>query len=278
MQSEKIDLLSAALVAAQSEVTNAAKTATNPHFRSRYADLASVREAIVAPLAKHGLVVSQTFVPRVEPLICEHAETRGGQEIRYPVQSLGSLRTLLMHSSGQWLASELPILCPWGDPQKLGSAISYYRRYALAAIAGIAQEDDDGTSASGRPAAAQSQRPAPRQTPAQQPAVRPQQPAPVQPQPATPREPGEDPVELLPFHELDPCPRNLWGWCLDNGYREDIEKIGRDHKFPDKCIHWNDHQRDVAWAILNGAELPPNPEPAGATNGEARRGGWGGGR
>ena len=65
-QSESIDQLAAALVAAQAEMGHAKKESENPHFRSRYADLASVRDAVAEP-SHHGLGVVQTLVPRAEP-------------------------------------------------------------------------------------------------------------------------------------------------------------------------------------------------------------------
>ena len=133
--SEAIGELAAALAAAQGEMTAASKDATNPHFKSRYATLASVWDAIRGPLSQHGLSVSQ---------VLESAENGVGVAVR----------TMLLHSSGQWIASRY--VMPITDkltPQAMGSAITYARRYALSAIVGIApDDDDDGNAASVTPA------------------------------------------------------------------------------------------------------------------------------
>jgi hypothetical protein len=119
--------MTAALVAAQREMTNAVKDGKNPHFKSEYATLASVLNAVRDPLLKHGIAMSQ------------HPTTEGNTV---------SVRTLLMHTSGGWLSSACSATAKNNDPQSVGSAISYLRRYSLAAVCGIAQEDDDGSAAS----------------------------------------------------------------------------------------------------------------------------------
>jgi hypothetical protein len=145
MTSVEINELAKALSDAQGEMTAAAKDATNPHFKSRYATLASVWDAIRKPLTANGLSVSQIL--EAEP---------GGVAVR----------TMLLHSSGQWLASRY--VMPVGErltPQAMGSAITYARRYALSAIVGIApDDDDDGNAASDQPKV---ERPAPRPAPEQ---------------------------------------------------------------------------------------------------------------
>jgi hypothetical protein len=128
-QSRSIGKLGEALAKAQTEIENAVADSTNPHFRSKYADLASVREA-AKPIAKHGLAVVQQVV------------------------SLGSaigVRTVLLHTSGEWLASTVYVEPDKPGPQAAGSVITYLRRYSLAAALGIAQEDDDGNAASPAP-------------------------------------------------------------------------------------------------------------------------------
>jgi hypothetical protein len=137
-RSESIEELVKALVAAQARMTHAAKNAKNDHLKSRYADLASVWDAIREALTANGLCVVQR--PRTD-----------GRAI--------VLRTELLHVSGQWMASELPILVAEGresDPRVIGSALTYARRYSLSAIAGIAQDDDDddGNAAGAAPSAA----------------------------------------------------------------------------------------------------------------------------
>lgn len=126
-QSEQINEISTALSKAQSEIGPAMKDNYNPFFKSKYADLGSVWAACKEPLTKNGLSVVQTMQ-------CENGQTL--------------LITLLAHTSGQWIKSVLPINPVKNDPQGLGSAITYLRRYSLAAITGVTTEDDDGQSAS----------------------------------------------------------------------------------------------------------------------------------
>lgn len=125
--SEKIDLIAPALLAAQKEINNASKDAKNPHFRSSYASLGSVIEAIKEPCNKHGIVILQTL-----------AEGETGLH----------LSTRAIHSSGQWIEDTAFSPLPKADPQGVGSATTYLRRYSLAALMCITQEDDDGNAAS----------------------------------------------------------------------------------------------------------------------------------
>lgn len=129
MQSENIAELAKALCAAQAEMKGAAKDAENPFFKSKYADLESVWEACRGPLTKHGLSVSQT--------------TDFENGITY-------VQTNLLHISGQFIAGRLPLIAMKQDPQSIGAALTYYRRFCLSAIVGIIQVDDDGETASGR--------------------------------------------------------------------------------------------------------------------------------
>ena len=117
-----------ALAKAQGEMKGAAKDATNPHFRSKYPTLASVCDAC-DPLAKHGIAYLQ------------------------PTRADGvhvTVTTMLAHSSGEWIAQDLTLTAGSATPQAVGSAITYGRRYGLAAMVGIAPEDDDGELAEGR--------------------------------------------------------------------------------------------------------------------------------
>lgn len=125
--SPSIGALASALAKAQGEMEAAAKANINPHFKSRYADLASVWEACRAPLSKHGLAVLQ------------------------PVRADGpqvTVTTLLAHSSGEWISESLTMTATQNTPQGVGSAITYGRRYGLSAMVGIAPDDDDGNAAS----------------------------------------------------------------------------------------------------------------------------------
>lgn len=126
-RSENIGDLAAALAKAQGQMTAAAKDSVNPHFKSKYADLAAVWDAIREPLSQNGLAVVQA--PRL---------TDGNAQV---------LDSILLHASGQWMASTLEIKCKDALPQTQGSAITYARRYALMALVGIAPDDDDGNAA-----------------------------------------------------------------------------------------------------------------------------------
>jgi hypothetical protein len=126
--SEQINKLATALAKAQAKIEGATKDKTNPHFRSSYADLASVWDACRSALTSNGLSVSQT------------AGASEDGRVR--------VTTILMHSSGQWLCDDLVMKPVKDDPQGVGSCITYARRYALAAIVGVAPEDDDGNAAS----------------------------------------------------------------------------------------------------------------------------------
>ena len=127
LQSETIGKIAAALVALQAEILPAAKSAENPHLKSKYADLASIIEAAREQLAKNGLAVLQRAHP------CE----KGVQ-----------LQTTVVHTSGEWI-SDGGLLVPAQkiDPQGFGSAMTYARRYGYAAMLGIVQDDDDAVAA-----------------------------------------------------------------------------------------------------------------------------------
>lgn len=127
-KSESVSKIAEALSKAQSTIKNAVKDSDNPFFKSKYADLASVREACQGSLSANGLAVVQ------------FPENREGKLV---------LATMILHTSGEWLSGELEMTPTKADPQGIGSAITYARRYALAAVTGVATEDDDGNSASG---------------------------------------------------------------------------------------------------------------------------------
>lgn len=129
MKSETIGALAAALAKAQSQISGAVKDAANPFFKSKYADLESVWQACRKPLTDNGLSVVQTT--------------------RYTADTL-MLITTLMHASGEWIAGEMPVLMKDYSPQAQGSGLTYARRYALAALVGVYQTDDDGEAAMSR--------------------------------------------------------------------------------------------------------------------------------
>ena len=126
MQSEQINEIAKALATAQAKIENATLNKINPHFKSKYADLASIIDSIREPLSANGLAVTQT------------TQIREGGMI---------LQTILMHTSGQWISAEYP-LPNTARPQEMGSALTYARRYSLSAIiCNSADEDDDANVA-----------------------------------------------------------------------------------------------------------------------------------
>ena len=126
-KSESIKSLAIALNKAQGEMGGAAKGANNPFFKSKYADLGSVVQAIKEPFANNGL-----------------------SYVQLPVEDNGriGIETILMHVSGEWLSGSFTVQLSKQDAQGAGSAITYCRRYSLQAVAGIPSEDDDGNAAS----------------------------------------------------------------------------------------------------------------------------------
>lgn len=128
--SADIEKLAAALAKAQGDMDDAAKDSMNPHFKSAYSDLASVRAAVRKPLSANGLSYVQFPESEGNKVSCE---------------------TMLMHDSGQWMRGVLTMTATQANPQGIGSAITYCRRYSLMAVLGIApSEDDDGNEASQR--------------------------------------------------------------------------------------------------------------------------------
>lgn len=129
--STNVGELAAAMAAAQMTMENPKFDAQNPHFRSKFASLAAVRDSVIPVMASHGISVSQELAAAADGVSCT---------------------TILMHSSGQW-ASYGPLVIPYNkdDAQGRGSAATYARRYALQSVAGVVGEsDDDAEAAQGR--------------------------------------------------------------------------------------------------------------------------------
>lgn len=118
--------LAAALAKAQADMKNATLNKVNPHFKSKYADLAEIIDTTRSVLAKHGLSVTQTTEIRESSLV---------------------LVTTLLHTSGQSIRGEYPLPMVLDKPQVMGSALTYARRYSLAAICNISAEEDDDANA-----------------------------------------------------------------------------------------------------------------------------------
>jgi hypothetical protein len=153
-KSEQIGELAAALAKAQGQMGSAHKDASNPFFKSKYADLSSIVDAIKGPLSANGIAYVQTTDTDDSGVLVE---------------------TTLIHSSGQWISGSLRMRPVKDDPQGIGSCITYARRYGLQAIVGLDADDDDGNAASGnnsQPKAQAAPRPAAAtQPPAQSPDV-----------------------------------------------------------------------------------------------------------
>lgn len=116
-----------AFIKAQQEMTNATKDSTNPHFKSKYADLTAVRDACVPALNKNDIAVLQPIVQK-----------EGKQYIE----------TILIHKSGEKMSCLTEVISEKTTAQAIGSGITYARRYGLQSLVCIGAEDDDGNSAS----------------------------------------------------------------------------------------------------------------------------------
>lgn len=125
--SPELNELSEALSKAQGAMKGALKDSSNPFFKSKYADLSAVWDDLREPLAANGISV-----------------------VQMPINGLDnvSVVTQLTHKSGQWMRSTLSMVPEKKTPQGVGSCITYIRRYALAAMGGVYQIDDDGNEAS----------------------------------------------------------------------------------------------------------------------------------
>ncbi|HQN46346.1 MAG TPA: ERF family protein [Rugosibacter sp.] len=123
--------IATAFVKAQRDFAPALKTSTNPHFKSKYADLATCVEAVIDALNTNGIAMIQRT----------HDDETGV-----------TVETVFIHESGETIESgRLHVPAAKNDPQGYGSALTYARRYSLMAACGIAPEDDDGNSASRKP-------------------------------------------------------------------------------------------------------------------------------
>ena len=129
--SPTIGKLADALSKAQGEIKGAIKDSTNPFFKAGYSTLCSVWECCREPLSKNGLAIVQIPHESDQQVIIE---------------------TILMHTSGEWVSGKISMKPVKTDPQSIGSAMTYARRYALSAMVGVApiEEDDDGNAATGK--------------------------------------------------------------------------------------------------------------------------------
>lgn len=124
---ENIKELATALSKAQGQIEGAKKDSDNPFFKSKYADLSSVVEAIKKPLTDNGL----SYIQRV-----------------FDKENHACVETVILHSSGQSIyCGIVSVPVSKQDAQGFGSAMTYARRYSLSAAFGVAPEDDDGNAA-----------------------------------------------------------------------------------------------------------------------------------
>jgi hypothetical protein len=219
-RSDALDSLAAGLAKAQAQIAPATKDATNPHFRSNYATLASIWAVCRAPLTASGLSVVQSI----------ESDDAG------PI-----LSTLLLHTSGQWVESRTPLVCDMKNMQSMGSAISYARRYALAAIVGVVTEDDDDGNAA--VSGAQQRHAEPPTRPASGPAR--------QAMSGTPR----------PQQGNSGPPRTgkaLYGWANENNKIPAVLSWGKKHGKPDRILDWSPEDVAEVWGRINA----PAPAPA----------------
>ena len=125
-QSDSITNLAIALSIVQGKLTYAVKDSNNPFFKSKYADLESVWDSCRSLLSENGLAVMQ-----------------------FPGEYYDGtmhLTTILTHKSGEWIGQDMSVPVTKPDAQGAGSALTYMRRYALAAVVGVVQADDDGNA------------------------------------------------------------------------------------------------------------------------------------
>ena len=127
-QSESQDKIRAALFAFHKEIEPVIKRSKNPHFKSDYAKFEDVIDAVVTPLANNDMIFRQAV---------DYDDSRIYVE------------TMLLHTSGEWVSSRTPVLGKdAGNPQHMGSGITYAKRYGLQTICCLPTEDDDGNAAS----------------------------------------------------------------------------------------------------------------------------------
>ena len=249
--SEQLNELTAALAKAQAELSTAEAdgvghvgTATNGRSY-RYATLASVWDTIRKPLTSHGLAVTQTCEP----------SNRG--ELR--------LTTTLLHESGQWISGTEMVPMPVQTPQGYGSALTYARRYGLAAMVGVSVDDDDDAAAASQVAAAQ--QPIPTKPPSTRPAQeegRQLSTAPRrQARPSIPRKPTQT-WRALPYREAKEVDLKLFARAyakakgLDSVTSDDIR---RDFGITGKLVEYFGSRTlgDILAQVTDGK---PEAEPA----------------
>jgi len=148
---EPVNEIAAALAAAQAEMQNPPLDGVNPHFKSKYATLAGVRNAVVPVLAKHGIAITQALVTRMSTV---KERDEAGTDVEVPIIIVGVI-TELLHTSGQRLTFPVfEAVAGTNNVQGVASISTYLRRYAMLSIAAVVGEDDDDGNEASRPKAA----------------------------------------------------------------------------------------------------------------------------
>ena len=229
-KSDSIKNLAGALCETQKTELFALTSKKNPFFKSKYADLSSVWDAIRLPLTSNGLAITQTFA---------NDNTDGV-----------TIETTLMHISGEYISGSLHIKPEKNTPQGAGSAITYGRRYALMAIIGISPEDDDGERAMARKRKGQEEIP---KTTTNEPDV-----------PKTVIENPKTEKVMESWHEF--CHRKKLGESkineLEQYITESAKSLGMDAKtLKDSAVKAGDLD-DMLEAVVSGKKGEPANEPA----------------
>lgn len=188
--SEALNELGAALAKAQAQVKGAKRDSANPFFKSQYADLASVWEACRDALTSNGLSVVQ--FPGYE-------------------NGVATLDTVLLHSSGQWMSGTAGAPIGKQDAQGVGSVLTYLRRYALAAVASVSPEDDDGNAASPKDKGRGGARQSTKDAGPKEPAVAPP------PQPLTEKPAALAKKEVMPWEVIMAAGPVVWPYGAKKG-------------------------------------------------------------
>jgi hypothetical protein len=219
--SEALNEIAAALSKAQGLLHAAAKDSENPHFKSKYADLSSIWDSCREALSSNGLSVVQMPV------------TESNQ--------VGMVTTLL-HSSGQWMRNVVYTVPRDMSPQSVGSAVTYLRRYSLAAVVGVvADVDDDGNAA--QPTAGQ-----PSSVPAQRAATAPQQSA------SAPKAAAQAQLHPLSTKPCNKCHRPIL-WMKDDK--------GKNACFDPESFDARSFAEDQFWLSGEGAKWTKGPRQSG---------------
>jgi hypothetical protein len=221
-RTETINELAAALSKAQAGIEPAPKDAVNPHYNTRFADLAAIWEVCRKPLNSNGLSVIQSPEP----------SDSGGLV----------LRTTLLHMSGQFVSSAIPLAYNPASMQSLGSAITYARRYALAALVGVVTEaDDDGNAADAGPASRPTSGNARSSIP-----------------------PRKNVLEVPPWGRFGAPSqgKHLFVWAKEHGPVNEVQSIGDELGFGERMTGWEEVGVDTVVRHLDALRSGETPVQA----------------